>query len=170
MNSLKVIAKCLKSIFFTELPEPSNLMTRGYQPEQLLSLRDPRLLQATMPWLELFYQCYFRVTSSGWENMPLSGSFLLVGSHNGGKRGSGYVHVALRLAASFWPSAACIWTQTSRTTLNPRPINPGSSLWDCASGTKSGDGRLATRSPSLSLPRGSGRSFPTLQGCAIAFI
>ena len=59
-------------------------MTRGYQPKQLLSLRDPKLLQATMPWLELLYQCYFRVTSSGWENIPLSGSFLIVASHNGG--------------------------------------------------------------------------------------
>ncbi len=59
-------------------------MTRGYQPEQLLSRRDPKLLQATMPWLEVLYQYYFRVTSSGWENMPLSGSFLIVASHNGG--------------------------------------------------------------------------------------
>ena len=57
-------------------------MTRGYQPLQLLSMRDPKVLQATKPWLELFYQCYFRVTSSGWENVLRSGSFLFVDSHN----------------------------------------------------------------------------------------
>lgn len=37
-----------------------------------------------MPIVELFYQCYFRATTSGWEHMPSTGSVLVVGSHNGG--------------------------------------------------------------------------------------
>jgi 1-acyl-sn-glycerol-3-phosphate acyltransferase len=45
--------------------------------------RDPRVIQALMPFWEWFYRYYFRVTSEGWHHIPES-KVLLVGSHNGG--------------------------------------------------------------------------------------
>ena len=55
-----------------------------YQPEKLISLRNSQTIESFMCWLELLYQCYFRVTSYGWEHIPSSGKVLIVGSHNGG--------------------------------------------------------------------------------------
>ncbi len=49
-----------------------------------LSHRDPRFIQSLMPLWEWLYRYYFRVQTSGWENIPAQDKVLLVGSHNGG--------------------------------------------------------------------------------------
>jgi 1-acyl-sn-glycerol-3-phosphate acyltransferase len=49
-----------------------------------LDQRDPRFIASIMPLLEWFYQHYFRVQTSGWENIPIDEKVLFVGSHNGG--------------------------------------------------------------------------------------
>ena len=46
--------------------------------------RDPDFIKAWLPYAEWFYRYYFRVKTSGWENIPDQGKMLLVGSHNGG--------------------------------------------------------------------------------------
>jgi 1-acyl-sn-glycerol-3-phosphate acyltransferase len=46
--------------------------------------RDPKFIEALMPYWEWFYRYYFRVQTDGWENIPTNGKALLVGSHNGG--------------------------------------------------------------------------------------
>ncbi|WP_373478385.1 lysophospholipid acyltransferase family protein [Geminocystis sp.] len=48
-----------------------------------LTQRDPDTIKQLMPFWELLYKYYFRVETSGWENIP-QGQVLLVGSHNGG--------------------------------------------------------------------------------------
>ncbi len=48
-----------------------------------LDQRDPRFIESMMPVLGLLYNCYFRVQTSGWENVP-DEKILIVGSHNGG--------------------------------------------------------------------------------------
>lgn len=48
-----------------------------------LTQRDPKTIEQLMPFWELLYKYYFRVETSGWENIP-EGQVLLVGSHNGG--------------------------------------------------------------------------------------
>jgi 1-acyl-sn-glycerol-3-phosphate acyltransferase len=35
-----------------------------------LDQRDPRFIESMMPVLGLLYNCYFRVQTSGWENVP----------------------------------------------------------------------------------------------------
>jgi len=45
--------------------------------------RDPDTIKQLMPFWEFLYKYYFRVETSGWENIP-PGQVLLVGSHNGG--------------------------------------------------------------------------------------
>ncbi|MGB8698925.1 MAG: lysophospholipid acyltransferase family protein [Thermosynechococcaceae cyanobacterium] len=46
--------------------------------------RDPRIIEQLMPWWAWHYHHYFRVVSDGWQQIPSSGPFLFVGSHNGG--------------------------------------------------------------------------------------
>jgi len=48
-----------------------------------LDQRDPKFIESMMPILGLLYNFYFRVQTSGWENVP-DGKILIVGSHNGG--------------------------------------------------------------------------------------
>ncbi len=48
-----------------------------------LTQRDPDTIRQLMPFWEFLYKYYFRVETSGWENIP-EGQVLLVGSHNGG--------------------------------------------------------------------------------------
>lgn len=48
-----------------------------------LTQRDPDTIKQLMPFWEFLYKYYFRVQTSGWENIP-DGQVLLVGSHNGG--------------------------------------------------------------------------------------
>lgn len=48
-----------------------------------LTERDPQVIEQLMPFWGFLYQYYFRVKTSGWENIP-DGQVLLVGSHNGG--------------------------------------------------------------------------------------
>ncbi|MBD2138576.1 acyltransferase family protein [Anabaena sp. FACHB-1237] len=48
-----------------------------------LDKRDPQFIQAMMPLLSIIYNLYFRVNTSGWENVP-NEKVLVVGSHNGG--------------------------------------------------------------------------------------
>jgi len=48
-----------------------------------LTHRDPQFIAKMMPLLAILYNCYFRVETSGWENIP-QGKILVVGSHNGG--------------------------------------------------------------------------------------
>ncbi|WP_308254241.1 lysophospholipid acyltransferase family protein [Geminocystis sp. GBBB08] len=48
-----------------------------------LTQRDPDTIKQLMPFWKLLYKYYFRVETSGWENIP-EGQVLLVGSHNGG--------------------------------------------------------------------------------------
>lgn len=48
-----------------------------------LNQRDPDTIKQLMPLWEILYKYYFRVETSGWENIP-DGQVLLVGSHNGG--------------------------------------------------------------------------------------
>lgn len=49
-----------------------------------LADRDPQVIRQLIPLLDWFYQSYFHVQTSGWENIPKSGKVLLIGSHNGG--------------------------------------------------------------------------------------
>lgn len=48
-----------------------------------LDQRDPKFIESMMPILGLLYNFYFRVQTSGWENVP-DEKILVVGSHNGG--------------------------------------------------------------------------------------
>ncbi|MEA5549468.1 lysophospholipid acyltransferase family protein [Anabaena cylindrica UHCC 0172] len=48
-----------------------------------LDERDPKFIENLMPILGVLYNYYFRVQTSGWENVP-EGKVLVVGSHNGG--------------------------------------------------------------------------------------
>lgn len=48
-----------------------------------LDKRDPQFIEAMMPALSIIYNFYFRVYTSGWENVP-DEKVLVVGSHNGG--------------------------------------------------------------------------------------
>lgn len=48
-----------------------------------LEERNPDVIKQLMPVWGFLYQYYFRVKTSGWENIP-QGQVLLVGSHNGG--------------------------------------------------------------------------------------
>jgi 1-acyl-sn-glycerol-3-phosphate acyltransferase len=50
----------------------------------LLEERDPKIIEALMPYWEWLYHHYFRVTTDGWHHIPSQGKVLLVGSHNGG--------------------------------------------------------------------------------------
>lgn len=59
-------------------------MPAGTLAGQSLADRDPRVLDQLLPWWEWLYHYYFRVSSDGWEHMPVSGPTLLVGTHNGG--------------------------------------------------------------------------------------
>jgi 1-acyl-sn-glycerol-3-phosphate acyltransferase len=48
-----------------------------------LDQRDPKFIESLMPILGFLYHYYFRVQTSGWENIP-DEKVLFVGSHNGG--------------------------------------------------------------------------------------
>jgi len=48
-----------------------------------LDNRDPKVIEAILPFLELYYKYYFHVKSDGWENIP-EGKVLFAGMHNGG--------------------------------------------------------------------------------------
>jgi 1-acyl-sn-glycerol-3-phosphate acyltransferase len=58
--------------------------TTKNQPGWTLEMRDPRVIESWMPIWEWFYRYYFRVESDGWHNIPTTGQYLFVGSHNGG--------------------------------------------------------------------------------------
>ena len=63
--------------------KPYNLTTEtklGWSLEE----RDPKTIQAFMPIWEWLYKYYFRVQTSGWDNISSNQKVLLVGSHNGG--------------------------------------------------------------------------------------
>ncbi len=45
--------------------------------------RDPRAVRALLPYLKAWCR-YFGVEIRGWDNVPLSGPFLVVGNHSGG--------------------------------------------------------------------------------------
>lgn len=49
-----------------------------------LDERDPRFIKSLLPLWQWFYHNYFRVQTSGWENIPPQENVLFVGSHNGG--------------------------------------------------------------------------------------
>ncbi|BCX10921.1 MAG: glycerol acyltransferase [Fischerella sp.] len=49
-----------------------------------LDQRDPEFIKFLMPFWEWLYKYYFRVQTSGWENIPSNEKVLFVGSHNGG--------------------------------------------------------------------------------------
>jgi 1-acyl-sn-glycerol-3-phosphate acyltransferase len=54
------------------------------KPGWSLDERDPRFIKSLMPLLGFLHRYYFRVQTSGWENIPLPEKVLFVGSHNGG--------------------------------------------------------------------------------------
>ncbi|MCC5628713.1 acyltransferase family protein [Nostoc sphaeroides CHAB 2801] len=54
------------------------------KPGWSLDERDPKFIESLMPLLGFFYDYYFRVQTSGWDNIPPQEKVLLVGSHNGG--------------------------------------------------------------------------------------
>ncbi|OYD97863.1 glycerol acyltransferase [Nostoc sp. 'Peltigera membranacea cyanobiont' 210A] len=49
-----------------------------------LDERDPKFIESLMPLFGFLYHYYFRVQTSGWDNIPPQQKVLLVGSHNGG--------------------------------------------------------------------------------------
>lgn len=53
------------------------------KPGWSLDERDPKFIKSLMPILGFLYNYYFRVQTSGWENIP-DEKVLFVGSHNGG--------------------------------------------------------------------------------------
>ncbi|BAZ82767.1 lysophospholipid acyltransferase family protein [Sphaerospermopsis kisseleviana CS-549] len=57
--------------------------TQNTKPGWSLDERDPKFIENIMPILGILYNYYFRVQTSGWENIP-EGKVLFVGSHNGG--------------------------------------------------------------------------------------
>lgn len=57
--------------------------TQKTKPGWSLDERDPKFIENLMPVLGFLYNYYFRVQTSGWENIP-EGKVLFVGSHNGG--------------------------------------------------------------------------------------
>lgn len=69
--------------FFNSHPSPNpseNPRFTGWS----LQDRDPEYIRSLMPFLGWFYDHYFQVQTSGWENLPPQHKMLLVGSHNGG--------------------------------------------------------------------------------------
>ncbi|MFB2768939.1 lysophospholipid acyltransferase family protein [Pelatocladus sp. BLCC-F211] len=63
------------------MSQKQSLQTKlGWSLEQ----RDPQFIKFLMPFWEWLYKYYFRVQTSGWENIPANEKVLLVGSHNGG--------------------------------------------------------------------------------------
>ncbi|MCL6750081.1 acyltransferase family protein [Nostoc sp. CCCryo 231-06] len=54
------------------------------KPGWSLDERDPKFIESLMPLLGFLYDYYFRVQTSGWDNIPPQEKVLLVGSHNGG--------------------------------------------------------------------------------------
>jgi 1-acyl-sn-glycerol-3-phosphate acyltransferase len=61
-----------------------NYGPRGEQkPGWSLDRRDPHFIEAFQPFWGWLYEHYFRVQTSGWEQIP-AGQVMLVGSHNGG--------------------------------------------------------------------------------------
>ena len=52
----------------------------GFHPEN----RDPEFIKAAMKIMRPFFESYFRLEISGLENLPATGSGLVVGNHNGG--------------------------------------------------------------------------------------
>jgi 1-acyl-sn-glycerol-3-phosphate acyltransferase len=63
------------------MPKPSRLApVPGWSLEQ----RNPQALRAFMVILGVFYTCYFRVQTRGWQHIPPQGPVMLIGSHNGG--------------------------------------------------------------------------------------
>ncbi len=53
------------------------------KPGWSLDRRDPQFIEAFQPLWGWLYEHYFRVQTSGWEQIP-AGQVMLVGSHNGG--------------------------------------------------------------------------------------
>ncbi|MCP6763128.1 MAG: acyltransferase family protein [Fischerella sp. CENA71] len=65
----------------TQTSQKQSLRTKiGWSLDQ----RDPQFIKFLMPFWEWLYKYYFRVQTSGWENIPTNKKVLLVGSHNGG--------------------------------------------------------------------------------------
>jgi len=62
----------------------SKKLTFSRKPGWSLTERDPKVIQSFMPLWEWLYNYYFRVQTSGWDNIPEQGKILFVGSHNGG--------------------------------------------------------------------------------------
>ncbi|MDZ8188741.1 MAG: lysophospholipid acyltransferase family protein [Nostoc sp. ChiSLP02] len=54
------------------------------KPGWSLDERDPRFIQSLMPLFDFLYRYYFRVHTSGWDNIRPDEKVLFVGSHNGG--------------------------------------------------------------------------------------
>jgi 1-acyl-sn-glycerol-3-phosphate acyltransferase len=54
------------------------------KPGWSLDERDPKFIESLMPVLGFFYQYYFQVKTSGWDNIPRQEKALFVASHNGG--------------------------------------------------------------------------------------
>jgi 1-acyl-sn-glycerol-3-phosphate acyltransferase len=62
-----------------KLEHPQN-SKQGWTLEQ----RDPKFIESLRSILGFFYHYYFRVRTSGWENISPQQKYLFVGSHNGG--------------------------------------------------------------------------------------
>jgi len=45
---------------------------------------DPAYVREMLPWLEILYRYYFRVSARGFESLPQDEPFLIIGNHNGG--------------------------------------------------------------------------------------
>ncbi|AKG20901.1 1-acyl-sn-glycerol-3-phosphate acyltransferase [Calothrix sp. 336/3] len=54
------------------------------KPGWSLDARDVEFIKSLMPIWGFLYDYYFRVKTSGWENVPTNEKVLFVGSHNGG--------------------------------------------------------------------------------------
>ncbi|MEH2267921.1 MAG: lysophospholipid acyltransferase family protein [Nostoc sp.] len=54
------------------------------KPGWSLDERDPKFIESLMPLFGFLYHYYFRVQTSGWDNIPPQEKVLFVGSHNGG--------------------------------------------------------------------------------------
>jgi len=57
---------------------------RGAAVPLALEQRDPEFIRRCMPLWQWFHRHYFRVRTSGWEQIPSTGQMMFVGSHNGG--------------------------------------------------------------------------------------
>jgi 1-acyl-sn-glycerol-3-phosphate acyltransferase len=79
INSLLFALSQLRELSSPEFVSPCDTL-KGWSLER----RNPKVIKKLLPFYQWLYKYYFRVQTSGWENIPRDQQVLLIGSHNGG--------------------------------------------------------------------------------------